>query len=48
VRRRYAEEEAARLVGAGLVGLAVARVAHAIPILAKGGVAALEDFAAGR
>ncbi len=46
VRRRYSEEEAARLVAIGWWNWPVARVARAIPLLVKGGVAALEDFAA--
>lgn len=45
VRRRYTEEEAARLVATGWWDWPVARIARAIPLLVKGGVAALEDFA---
>lgn len=46
IRRRYAEDEAARLVALGWWDWPVARIARAIPHLVKGGVAALEDFAA--
>jgi virginiamycin A acetyltransferase len=46
VRRRYTEEEAARLVALSWWDWPVARIARAIPLLVKGGVAALEDFAA--
>ena len=48
VRRRYSEEDAARLVALGWWDWPAARVAKAIPILAKGGVTALEGFAAVR
>ncbi len=46
IRRRYTEEEAARLVALAWWDWPVARIARAIPLLVKGGVAALEDFAA--
>ncbi|MGG5888444.1 CatB-related O-acetyltransferase [Falsiroseomonas sp. HC035] len=45
-RRRYSEEDAARLVALGWWDWPVARIARAIPVLAKGGVVALEDFSA--
>lgn len=44
VRRRYAEDDAARLVALGWWDWPVARIAHAIPVLARGGITALEDF----
>jgi virginiamycin A acetyltransferase len=46
IRRRYTEEEAMRLVALAWWDWPVARIARAIPLLVKGGVAALEDFAA--
>jgi virginiamycin A acetyltransferase len=46
VRRRYAEDEAARLVALAWWDWPVARIAQAVPLLVKGSVAALEDFAA--
>ncbi len=48
VRRRYPEEEAARLVALGWWDWPVAEIARAIPVLVKGGVTALEDFSAQR
>ncbi|MDP3419177.1 CatB-related O-acetyltransferase [Falsiroseomonas sp.] len=45
-RRRFAEEDAARLVALAWWDWPAARIARAIPVLAKGGVTALEDFAA--
>ncbi len=46
VRRRYTEEEAARLVALGWWDWPMHRLARAIPLLVKGEVAALEDYAA--
>jgi virginiamycin A acetyltransferase len=45
VRRRYTEEEAARLVALAWWDWPVERIARAVPVLVKGGPAALEDFA---
>jgi virginiamycin A acetyltransferase len=46
MRRRYTEDEAARLVALGWWDWPIARIARAVPLLVQGGVAALEDFAA--
>ncbi|WP_372622959.1 CatB-related O-acetyltransferase [Falsiroseomonas sp.] len=46
VRRRFTEEEAARLVTIAWWDWPLERIAHAIPALVKGGVAALEAMAA--
>jgi virginiamycin A acetyltransferase len=48
VKRRYAEDEAARLVALGWWDWPVADIARAVPLLVNGDVAALEDFAAHR
>lgn len=45
VRRRYPEEEAARLVALAWWDWPAERIARAVPTLVKGGPAALEDFA---
>lgn len=45
VRRRYPEEEAARLVALAWWDWPVERIARAIPVLVRGGVAELEAFA---
>ena len=45
VRRRYAEDDAARLSALAWWDWPAARIARAIPILVKGDVAALEAFA---
>ncbi len=45
VRRRYAEDEAARLVALGWWDWPVERIAQAIPLLVKGRVAELEAMA---
>jgi virginiamycin A acetyltransferase len=47
VRRRYAEDEAARLVALGWWDWPVERIARAIPLLVRGGVAELEAMARG-
>ena len=46
VRRRQTEEDAARLVALAWWDWPVARIARAIPLLVRGDVAAIEDFAA--
>lgn len=46
VRRRHPEADAARLVALAWWDWPAARIARAIPLLVKGGVTALEDFAA--
>lgn len=46
VRRRYPEEESTRLVALGWWDWPAERVARAIPLLVKGSVAELEEFAA--
>jgi virginiamycin A acetyltransferase len=46
VRRRYAQDDAARLVALAWWDWPVARIAQAIPLLVKGSVAELEAFAA--
>ena len=48
VKRRYAEEDAARLVALAWWDWPVADIARAVPLLVNGTVAALEDFAARR
>jgi virginiamycin A acetyltransferase len=45
VRRRYAEDEAARLVALGWWDWPAARIAQAIPLLVKGSLAELEAMA---
>lgn len=45
VRRRYDEEDAARLVALGWWDWPVERIARAVPLLVKGSVAELEAFA---
>jgi virginiamycin A acetyltransferase len=45
VRRRYAEDEAARLVALAWWDWPVERIARAVPLLVNGDVAALEEFA---
>lgn len=47
VRRRYTEDDAARLVAIGWWDWPADRIARAIPLLVKGDVTALEAFAAG-
>lgn len=46
VKRRYPEDEAARLVALAWWDWPAERIARAVPVLVKGDVAALEDFAA--
>lgn len=47
VKRRYSEDEAARLVALAWWDWPAERIARAVPVLVKGDVAALEAFAAG-